>query len=160
DHRSGSDVTQQGSIVGTPAYLAPELWSGEPATPRSDVYSLGATIYHLLAGKPPHDESTLSSLRVAVREGAATPLGALRPEAPEARAALVDRCLARDPAERFAGAEPLREALERLASAAVAWPASSAAPATPTENPYRGLQRFDRQHRGFFFGRDAEIGEV
>ena len=47
-------VTRTGAMMGTPAYMPPEAWGGEPATPRSDVYSLGALLYELGAGAPPH----------------------------------------------------------------------------------------------------------
>src|SRR5262249_44602039 len=67
---SGSVETLPGSAMGTPAYLSPEQATGDldRLGPRSDVYSLGATLYHLLTGKPPFQGEVVEILR-AVREG-------------------------------------------------------------------------------------------
>ena len=143
----GSDE-QAGSGVGTPDYMAPEVWSGSAPTRRSDVYSLGAVIYELLAGSPPFGAIDPSELGRVVREEDA-PVLAAEPRV----AALVARCLARDPAQRFASGEELREALEQL-------DASRHQPARLDHNPYRGLRAFEAEHRGVFFGRGLEVGEL
>ena len=109
----GLEETQRGAILGTPLYMSPECWRGEPATFRSDVFSLGAVLYHLCAGRPPSEGPGVER----VRDGT---LG--QPGAPEAPLAAVDarlartilRCLRRDPAERFAGGDELRAALEAI----------------------------------------------
>ncbi|MEO6772683.1 MAG: bifunctional serine/threonine-protein kinase/formylglycine-generating enzyme family protein [Kofleriaceae bacterium] len=143
----GSDE-QIGVGVGTPDYLAPEVWDGTAPTRRSDVYSLGAVIYELLAGAPPFAAIAPSELGRAVRDHDAPELAA------EPRVtALVARCLARDPAQRFASGEELREALEQL-------DASRHQPARLDHNPYRGLRSFEAEHRGVFFGRGLEVGEL
>src|SRR5439155_20435374 len=67
--------------------------------------------------------------------------------------ALVARCLARDPDERFAGGDELREAVERLT-------ATGGGLARRDENPYRGLRPFESSHRGVFFGRGLEVGAL
>ena len=101
-------------ISGTPDYMAPEVWRGEPADRRSDVYSLGALLYELAAGATPfHDVAALSDLPRVVQERDAPPLAGA-PGVDARLAAIVDRCLARDPAERFASADELRDALEEL----------------------------------------------
>ncbi|HET9990221.1 MAG TPA: serine/threonine-protein kinase, partial [Kofleriaceae bacterium] len=139
---------QAGAIVGTPDYMAPEVWGGSAPTRRSDVYSLGAVIFELLAGSPPFGSIEPSELARAVREQDAPALAA------EPRvAALVARCLVRDPAQRFASGEELREALEQL-------DASRHRPAPLEYNPYRGLRAFEAEHRGVFFGRGLEVGEL
>ncbi len=102
--------------VGTPLYMAPEVWSSFQATPRTDIYSLGAVLYELACGRPPHPATDYFSLRTAATTAEVTPLTKLVPELPTDFAALVDRCLRRDPQERFASGEELLVALETLPS--------------------------------------------
>ena len=144
-----------GTVTGTPDYLAPELWRGEPATRRSDVYALGALLYQLVAGHTPHADVAADELPRAAVERDAPPLEAEGPAA-RALAQVVARCLARDPEDRFASADELRAALEDIALQAE----RGAAAAAPDSNPYRGLRPFEAEHRGFFFGRSYESGLV
>ena len=60
-------MTDAGALLGTPHYMAPEQWTGRGIDPRTDVYAMGATLYHLLAGMPPFTGSTR---RLAVRNTA------------------------------------------------------------------------------------------
>ena len=126
-------------FLGTPAYMAPEIWRGEPSTFRSDIYSAGALLYHLCAGRPPHVASTLADLGVAVLSGAPGRLDAESGVDP-ALAAVIARCLEPDPRARFGHGGELREALELLAP-------DRRARAVPDGNPYRGLQSFQPEHR-------------
>ncbi len=109
-------VTSPGAVMGTPAYMSPEAWRGEPATPRSDVYSLGAMLYELGAGAPPHRGDSPELTRGAVLAGDAPPLAAVAPGIDPGFAAVIDRCLQRDPTERFASGDAVRDALEALAA--------------------------------------------
>ena len=154
DWRAGGlEITAVGALVGTPHYMAPELWRGEPASRVSDVYALGVLLYCLCCGQPPTEATTLLELAERVQEVEARPLLERAPEVDPRLAAIIDRCLARDPAARFATADALREALEAIQPAGPRWPA-------PGGNPYRGLQAFDAAHRELFFGRNAEIQAV
>ncbi|HEX3760052.1 MAG TPA: protein kinase, partial [Kofleriaceae bacterium] len=145
--RDGIDDAARG-LSGTPDYMAPEVWRGEPPTRRSDVYSVGAVLFELIDGKPPFAGVALGELGQVVGERDARPLDT------EPRvAALVARCLARDPEQRFASGEELREAVERLATA-------GGGLARTDENPYRGLRPFESSHRGVFFGRGLEVGAL
>ncbi len=147
--QSGSpSLTREGALMGTPYYMAPEVWRSEPATERSDLYSLGALLYELLAGHPPHRARVITELLVRVQEGAISEL----PDAvPADLAAIVIRCLARDPSDRFASADALRIELEALQ-------APRAAPlALPEGNPYPGLHAFEAPQHSLFFGRDTEV---
>jgi serine/threonine protein kinase/formylglycine-generating enzyme required for sulfatase activity len=139
-----------GDIWGTPRYLAPELWRGEAATRRTDIYSLGVLLYELCTGAPPHAEADIAVLPVLVGEQAARPLAQLVPDLDPRFAALVDRCLSIEPAVRFDSADALCDELERLTRPAA--PAS-----VPEGNPYRGLLSFEAEHRALFFGRRSEI---
>lgn len=122
---AGKSLTMAGSILGTPAYMAPEAWRGEVATGRSDVYSLGAMLYELCCGHPPHSHETMDEIALAAVDKDALPLVALVPGVDLRFAAIIDCCLRRDPAARFASGEELQQALEKLA-AQVAMPTTRA----------------------------------
>ena len=143
-------LTAPGALVGTPRYMAPECWRGEPASPRSDVYSLGAVLYELCSGRPPHTAQGLGALRQAVLEHRAPPVAGEASGLDPRLAALIDRCLEPEPERRFASAEPLREALEALRE-------SGPVPLAETSRPYPGLHAFGGPERGVFFGRSAEV---
>ena len=145
-------ATLPGAVMGTPLYMAPEVWRGEPATFRSDIYSLGALLYHLCSGHPPHDRGQMQDLRAAVLDSDARPLAEVCAVEPRFAAA-IDRCLRRDAGERFSSADELREAFDQLGAARKH---SSHA----TENPYQGLQAFQARDRAFFFGRDGAVREL
>jgi eukaryotic-like serine/threonine-protein kinase len=104
--------TETGTILGTGSYISPEQARGERAGPESDVYSLGAVLYELLAGRPPYDGPTFVAVALRhVREPVPDVLAG-RPDCPPALAALVEACLAKDPSER-----PTADALARGLSA-------------------------------------------
>lgn len=139
-------------VAGTPDYMAPEVWRMEPADRRSDVYSLGAVLYELATGHTPHHEIAMLDLPRLVQDRDAPSLAGA-PGVDARFAAIVDRCLQRDPERRFASADELRDALEDLERASTVGP-------MPGGNPYRGLRPFEADHRALFFGRDQEIGAV
>jgi serine/threonine protein kinase/formylglycine-generating enzyme required for sulfatase activity len=148
------------SAAGTPRYMAPELFQGAPATPQSDLYSLGLILHKLCTGtlppssqhEPPSAQqerlATASDVSPARDEGA--PLALSLPGIDLDLALLIERCLRARPEERFASAETLCAALERLHT-----------PDTLSSgNPYRGLAPFEPEHRALFFGRDSDIRAV
>jgi serine/threonine-protein kinase len=96
-----STITASGELIGTIAYLAPEILAGDPATPASDLYSLGAVSYELLAGRPPYLAETPAALLEAVRSG--EPPG-LQGIAPDQMASAVARAMAKEPSARPASA--------------------------------------------------------
>lgn len=99
-------LTAHGSLLGTADYLAPEQWEHpHAADTRADVYSLGCTLYHLLAGRPPFAGALYSTLMRKMRahqEVPPPPVGQFCPEVPAELAAVVHQMLAKDRAERFA----------------------------------------------------------
>jgi eukaryotic-like serine/threonine-protein kinase len=148
ERRSPSDS----QIMGTPLYMAPEVLEGEPASACSDVYSLGVLLYELVAGNAPHRSQDFAELISKKLRDDVPPLAWAVPETDARLARIIDRCLARDPEQRYASADELRDALETL---------ESARPAAPVEgNPYRGLLPFGPEHRGLFFGRTRDTRAV
>jgi serine/threonine protein kinase/formylglycine-generating enzyme required for sulfatase activity len=144
---STAELTREGVWLGTPRYMAPEIWRSEPATVQTDLYSLGAMFYKLASGEPATNGSTLEELRTAALAGPRRPLAELAPELDRRFSTLVDRCLAPLPAERPTTADEVYSELVAL-TANVAKP--------PPGNPYRGLRAFDAEHRALFFGRRSE----
>ncbi len=98
-------------LVGTPLYLAPEVLAGAPATPRSDVYSVGVVLFHLLTGGYPCSAEDLDGLRAAHADHARTWLRDLRPDLPDALVATIERALDTDPVRRFPSAGAMERAL-------------------------------------------------
>jgi tRNA A-37 threonylcarbamoyl transferase component Bud32 len=111
-----SAMTIEGTVMGTPLYLPPEACRGLAVDARGDLYSLGCTWFHLLAGRPPfHAASTVALLRAHL-DDAPPSLRELVPTVPEAIAALVHRLLAKDPAQRLASAQALVDEIHGLAA--------------------------------------------
>ncbi|RMG13246.1 MAG: hypothetical protein D6731_12585 [Planctomycetota bacterium] len=108
----GGELTRTGQLVGTIPFMPPEQAEGREVDPRADVYSLGATLFCLLAGHPPYPgPSVLSVLRALISPKPPPSLAEQRPDLPEPVVALVDRCLAKDLRERYSDAGALEEAL-------------------------------------------------
>jgi serine/threonine-protein kinase len=109
---SGGRLTEQGFAVGTPAYMAPEQFIGdEPADARADVYSLAMVGYEMLTGRVAFSEFKGARLMVAQFMEVAPSASAVRPEVPTEIAAVLERGMAKEPAERFPDAAAFREAL-------------------------------------------------
>ncbi len=102
---------------GTLMYMAPEQAAGEPAAPAVDVYALGATLFHLIAGAPAYAELDQMQLRIQLLDAKPAPrLDVVVPEVPRELAAIVTRAMAADPAQRFASAKDLADELTRFAT--------------------------------------------
>ncbi|MEO8448369.1 MAG: protein kinase [Gemmatimonadota bacterium] len=107
-------VTKTGMFIGTPAFSAPEQLLGEPLDVRSDIYSVGATLYSLLTGKLPFAAVTAINMLAVVLQGTPASPRTHRPEIPESLAAIVLKCLQRKPDDRYSGYAELRSDLEAL----------------------------------------------
>lgn len=140
-------------IWGTPRYMAPEIWCGEPASRASDVYSLGILMFELCAGRTPFVDTPVPNLGRVVNEREAPSLIELQPAVDSRLAAIVGRCLRMASGARFASGGELRDALEGLVQ-------TGDSRRIPEGNPYRGLLAFESEHSGLFFGRRSEIGSV
>jgi serine/threonine protein kinase len=115
-----SALTMTGQTIGTPDYMSPEQCVAPRTTgPPSDLYSLGCTLYHLLAGKPPfHDAKSLYEKMNAHREHPAPAIEGSRPDVPPGLSALLSRLLAKAPEDRPASADDVAEALRPYAEGA------------------------------------------
>ena len=112
--------TRSGMLVGTPQYMAPEQAGGDgPVDARADVYALGAVLYEMLTGDPPHVAGTVQGVLARVRAARPTPARLLRAAVPVPLSDTIDRALATDPADRF----PTAAAFSAALTGALALPA-------------------------------------
>lgn len=105
-----TEITVQGSFVGTATYASPEQLMGRPVGPASDLYSLGCVLYECLAGRPPFVAEDVQRLILQHRFAEPEPLGRACPEAPDSMRVAIDRALAKSPADRFESAASMRVA--------------------------------------------------
>ncbi len=138
---SGSAETLPGSALGTPAYMSPEQARGDldQLGPRSDVYSLGATLYCLLTGKPPQEGDDLGAILRKVQRGEFTPPRHIDPSIDKALEAVCLKAMALRPEDRYASGRALADDIER-------WMADEPVAAYP--DPWtRKLTRWLARHR-------------
>ncbi len=102
------------SLAGTPYFMAPELFQGAHGTPSSDVYAVGVSYYYLLTGKFPYTDCNIARLAHRHQEQPIPDPREVVPDLPEAAAEVVQRALAKDPADRFQDAAELQDALRRI----------------------------------------------
>jgi eukaryotic-like serine/threonine-protein kinase len=93
-------LTGTGNVLGTARYISPEQARGERATPASDLYSLGAVMYEMAAGRPPFERPTPMATALAHVNDPLPPLSEARPDVPAHLAGTIERCLAKDPGHR------------------------------------------------------------
>ena len=143
--------TRTAQLAGTPSYMAPEQIAGGEVGPAADVFAYGVLAYELLAGRLPFTADNLSASLYATVHTAHVPLATARPDLPRALAALVDRCLAKRPADRPAdGVALARELRDALGAPAPSWTQGSF-PSTRTgfsAEPARPAVRYCRAADG------------
>lgn len=114
----GAALTQDDAILGSPQYMSPEQCRSQPVDSRSDIYSLGATYYSMLTGRPPY-ESTIPMMLMLQHCSAETPdPRTLVPEIPETCVEILQLAMQKEPDERFRTAAEMRAALETVLSEA------------------------------------------
>jgi tetratricopeptide (TPR) repeat protein len=111
---AASGQTVNGTVLGTPHYMPPEQARGLPVDERADVYALGAMLYFLLSGTPPHAGRSADEALAAAAAGAIEPVERREPEAPPDLAAIVRKAMAPSPADRYPSARELAADLLRF----------------------------------------------
>ncbi|MEO6777294.1 MAG: serine/threonine-protein kinase, partial [Kofleriaceae bacterium] len=108
--------TLGGEVLGTPAYMAPEQALGDAVDERADVYALGALLYHVLSGARPYRGTSADEVLANVISGPPLALVERAPGVPVDLVTIVDKAMAREPADRYANAGALAEDLKRFQS--------------------------------------------
>ena len=139
----------QPRVAGTPGYMAPEQWQGEPAGAAADIWALGVILYEMLAGHRPFEGPAADArpLYLRVLDESMMPRTLQGVDGPLQR--LVAGMLTRDPSRRPTSGVVTQQ-LERML-------ARVETDGRAAEAPFRGLLAFEERHAGFFFGRDAEV---
>jgi len=119
---TASLATMQGTIAGTPAYMAPEAMMAKPVDGRADLFSLGVVFYEMLGGKNPFRTDTFLGTSMRVLNETPPPIGELNPQVPAEIEQLVSRLLEKNPADRYASAADLSTELRQLAAAGIKAP--------------------------------------
>ena len=101
DETISAALTEEGSILGTPQYMAPELFEGKVADERSDIFGFGCVLYEMVTGKRAFDGKTRTSVIAAVQDAEPPLMSILNPVTPPALEKVVRRCLAKDPENRY-----------------------------------------------------------
>ncbi|MEE8141596.1 MAG: serine/threonine-protein kinase [Planctomycetota bacterium] len=112
------EITATGVIVGTPLYISPEQGKGEPLDHRSDIYSLGCTFYHLLAGSPPFSGDSAMNIIVYHITEEPEPIRNRCPEISSRMAAVIHKMMMKAPMDRFQDYDELIEAISSVSSSA------------------------------------------
>src|SRR5205823_2739963 len=111
------DLTQQGVVMGTPDYIAPEqIDDASRADTRADIYSLGCTLYQLLTASVPFPTASILDKLNGHKQGEPVPLTSLRPELPAPLVAVLQTMMAKDPARRYQTFAEVIQALAPFAS--------------------------------------------
>jgi eukaryotic-like serine/threonine-protein kinase len=153
---SGTDITRTlaGTVMGTAAYMAPEQAEGKPLDARSDIFSLGAVVYELIAGRRAFPGDSMASVLSAVLRDDPAPLG---PVAPPGLELILTRCMRKQPADRFQDMREVRAGLEALRTPTRVIPAQVArAEASIAVLPFANLSA-DKENEYFSDGLAEEI---
>jgi serine/threonine protein kinase/tetratricopeptide (TPR) repeat protein len=137
DFGTGVETGEVARLAGTPLYMAPELLGGGPATPKSDLYSVGTLLFYLVSGEFPVGGASFAHIKAAHASGTRKTVRDVRPDLPAAFVKVVDRALSPDPAARPATAG----ALEAELAASLELPADTTPPPIPLPGPDRAGRR-------------------
>jgi serine/threonine-protein kinase len=109
---TGAGSTRTGIVLGTPSFMSPEQLEGRTVTGRSDLFSLGVSLFQLLTGQLPFTADSMTGLMQQIAEAPHPPLRAFRPDLPACVESIVDRALAKDPEARFDSGAQMAAALD------------------------------------------------
>ena len=141
-------LTEQGTLMGTVSYLAPEIISGQEADPRSDLYALGVMLYEMSAGRPPFEADNLTAVLSQHLHAPVVPPSAYNDQIPSALDRLIVELLSKRPEDRPPSAEAVRHSLENIDQATVSPYPSDAGP------------QLNRLVRGRMIGREEEFSQA
>lgn len=154
-----ANLTAPGPIVGTLDYISPEQIQSQPASPQTDIYSLGAVLYETLTGEKPFPDSTPPNLIYKHLNESVPLVATSQPNIPKQIDVMIQRATAKDPADRYANVQEMAEAFRqsmggRNSSITVTMPEVFPTVAE-VYNPYKGLRAFQEADADDFFGREA-----
>jgi len=150
------NLTQTGMVMGTPAYMSPEQTRGEPVDARSDIFSLGITLYEGATGRLPFEGPSALSIMHAIATADPPPPSRVVPGYPPEFDLVLHRAMAKNPGERYATARELSDSIRGLREGAMM---STAAVAVPRGGPAAGPNNLPMQLTSFI-GRRRERTEV
>jgi serine/threonine-protein kinase len=113
-YSEGMSLTQTGHAMGTPLYMSPEQVMGQPLDVRTDLYSFGATCYHMLTGQPPFMGETAIAVGFKHVQEEPTPVTHFRPDLPPELGAIISKLMAKRPEDRYQSARELLRDLKRV----------------------------------------------
>ena len=126
DEEQGLTLTIDDAVLGTPAYMSPEQARGQAVDHRSDIYSLGATLYHLASGHSPYEGADMQETLLRKAEGdSPTPIRELVSDISDGLAAIIERAMATDPAARYQSAKAMQEELGQFLAGEAITPTQS-----------------------------------
>ncbi|MDP2653143.1 MAG: protein kinase [Candidatus Omnitrophota bacterium] len=114
-----TNITIAGASLGTAEYMSPEQISGEEVDCRTDIYSLGVTMYEMLTGRPPYKGENVQVILYKHKNEQPVPIRSLRPEVPPEVEALVSKAMSKEMSQRYASAEELLDALSPMTGRAI-----------------------------------------
>ena len=140
---TGSSKTRTGMVLGTPSFMSPEQLAGLHVDGRSDLYSLGVMLFQLLTGNLPLKGDSMAALMYQIANQPAPSVRSLRPELPQALADVLDRALAKSPADRYQSGAELAAQLRRCATGGAAMAARNV-PMDTGNSLFEATQAFPR----------------
>jgi serine/threonine protein kinase len=111
---SAESVTLDDTVMGTPAYMAPERIDNRPVDERADLFGLGVVLYELLADRLPFAGTSMMAMLASIAHGSPTPLRSAAPDAPDDVSKLVMQMIAHDPADRPATAQAVADTITAI----------------------------------------------
>ncbi|MFZ6184028.1 WD40 repeat domain-containing serine/threonine-protein kinase [Nannocystis pusilla] len=135
----GKDLTFVGAVIGTPGYMSPEQAEGAEVDTGTDVYALGAILYHVLSGQLPHDAGNAMEMIYKTVYESPVPLRSREPDAPDELVAIVDKAMARDRGARYPSAKEFADDLRRFQTGQIV--------GAHRYTAWERVRRFVRRHR-------------